>query len=286
MSKPVVVKVGVLKLGCIGSAPLLEFLLDERAERTDIETRVVGTGASMAKNRCEDAAKTLTSYKPDLAIVLSPNAGLPGPASAREILAKNGVATIIISDSPAKKLVEDLGAAGLGYIIPEAESMIGARREFLDPAEMALFNADIIKVLAVTGVFNLIVKSIDSVIQALQRGEKPVLPRLVVDKERAVAASGLKNPYARAKALAAHEISSRVAALDSEGCFAIEEWERYTEVVAAGHEMMRCAAKLADEAREIEKGGDTLTRQPHGRDGTIMHKTKLIEKPAKQTEQA
>lgn len=43
MSKTV--KIGILKVGCIGSAPLLEFLLDERAERRDIAVRVVGSGA-------------------------------------------------------------------------------------------------------------------------------------------------------------------------------------------------------------------------------------------------
>lgn len=276
-----VIKIGILKLGCVGSAPLLEFLLDERAERVDLETRVVGTGASMAKERCEDAAKELVEYKPDLAVVVSPNASLPGPGAARGVLAESGVPTIIVSDGPAQKIVKDLEAAGFGYIIPEAESMIGARREFLDPVEMALFNADIIRVLAITGVFNLIVELIDSAIQTLKRGEKPTLPRMVVDKEKAINASGLRNPYARSKAMAAHEISRRVVGLTSEGCFVIKEWERYTSMVASAHEMMRYAAKLADEAREMEKGGDSVLRQPHAGDGTIMRKTKLVEKPTR-----
>lgn len=276
-----VVKLGILKLGCIGSAPLLEFLLDERAERNDIETRVVGTGASMAKKRCEDAAKALIEYGPHLAVVISPNATLPGPRVAREVCAKSGIPTIIISDSPTIKIVKDLEAAGYGYIIPRAESMIGARREFLDPIEMALFNADIIKVLAVTGVFNFIVDSIDHAIDAIKTGKEPPLPRLIVTKEKAIPASGLKNPYARSKAMAAHEVSSHVARLNSEGCFVLREWESYTSVVAAAHEMMRYAAKLADEAREIEKGRDTVTRRPHAKDGTITPKTRLIEKPTR-----
>lgn len=277
----ILVKIGILKVGCIGSASLLEFLLDERAERKDIETRVVGTGASMAKKRCEDAANALASYKPDFAVVVSPSATTPGPTVAREVLLKSGIPTVVISDSPVKKIVKDLEASGFGYIIPEADSMIGARREFLDPVEMALFNTDVIKVLAVTGVFNLIVESIDVVIQTFKRGEKPTLPRLVIEKEKAISASGLQNSYARSKAMAAYEISNRVAGLTSEGCFIINEWERYTAVVAAAHEMMRTAAKLADEAREIEKGQDIVTRKPHAKDGTRLRKTRLIEKPVK-----
>ncbi|MDH5795184.1 MAG: methylenetetrahydromethanopterin dehydrogenase, partial [Candidatus Bathyarchaeota archaeon] len=37
-----IVRVGVLKVGCIGTLPLLEFLLDERADRMDIDVRVLG----------------------------------------------------------------------------------------------------------------------------------------------------------------------------------------------------------------------------------------------------
>jgi len=36
MTTSKVVKIGVAKVGNIGSSPLLEFLLDERAERNDI----------------------------------------------------------------------------------------------------------------------------------------------------------------------------------------------------------------------------------------------------------
>ncbi|MFH0897455.1 MAG: F420-dependent methylenetetrahydromethanopterin dehydrogenase [Candidatus Bathyarchaeota archaeon] len=275
------VKIGILKVGCIGSAPLLEYLLDERAERYDIETRVVGTGASMVKNICENAANMLASYKPHFAIVVSPNATTPGPTAAREVLLKSGILSIIISDSPIKKISKNLEEAGFGYIIPEADSMIGARREFLDPIEMALFNSDTIKVLAVTGVLNLIIDSIDRVILNFKRGEKPILPKLIINKETAIAASGLQNPYARSKAMAAFEISSRVATLTSEGCFLLKEWESYIPIVSAAHEMMLIAARLADEAREIEKSANSVIRKPHAKDGVRLYKTKLIEKPVK-----
>jgi methylenetetrahydromethanopterin dehydrogenase len=45
--------------------------------------------------------------------------------------------------------------------------------------------------------------------------------------------------------------------------------------------MMRNAAKLADEAREMEKGGDAVLRSPHHPDGSALKKRKLDEKPVK-----
>ncbi|UCH38395.1 MAG: F420-dependent methylenetetrahydromethanopterin dehydrogenase [Candidatus Bathyarchaeota archaeon] len=275
------VQLGVLKIGCIGSAPLLEFILDERAERQDLSTRVLGTGASMSSQLCTAAAEELSAYNPDLAIMVSPNATLPGPRKAREILVKNQIPTIVISDSPTRKIAKELAAQGVGYIIPEAESMIGARREFLDPVEMALFNADIIKVLAGTGVINRIVSTIDDVITSIKNGENPTLPTLIIEKNQAINAARYANPYARAKAIAAHEISRRVASLNSEGCFVLKDWVQYTTIVTAAHEMMRSAAKLIDEAREIEKANNTVHRQPHAKNGTTLIKTQLIEKPKK-----
>jgi len=276
-----VVRVGFGKVGNIGSAPLLEFLLDERAERKDIEVCVVSSGAKMGVENATDVAKRLTEFKPDLAVVTSPNAALPGPTKLREILTGGRIPTIVISDSPARKAVQDIEKSGAGYLIVEADSMIGARREFLDPSEMALFNADILKILAVTGVLNVLWQEIDRVIQSIQKGVNPVLPRIVVNKEKAVESSGLNNPYARAKAIAAHEIARRVADLTGEGCFVVKEWERYTQLVAAAHEMLREAATLADEAREIEKAEDMVIRTPHDSEGGTLKKRKLLEKPSK-----
>ncbi|HEY9245601.1 MAG TPA: F420-dependent methylenetetrahydromethanopterin dehydrogenase [Candidatus Methanoperedens sp.] len=42
---------------------------------------------------------------------------------------------------------------------------------------------------------------------------------------------------------------------------------------------MRAAAKLADEAREMEKANDSVFRKPHAKDGRLLAKTKLLEKP-------
>ena len=275
-----VVRIGFGKLGNIGSAPLLEFLLDERAERKDIEVRVVSSGAKMGVDQAVDVAQKLLEFKPELSVVTSPNATLPGPTKLREILIGAGIPTIVISDSPAKKAIQDLEKSGAGYLIVEADSMIGARREFLDPSEMALFNADLFKVLTVTGGFNVLWQEIDKVVQSLRKGEAPVLPRVLVNKEKAVESSGLQNPYGRAKAIAAYEIARRVADLSVEGCFVLKEWERYTQVVSAAHEMMREAARLADEAREIDKAEDMVLRTPHNNEGAVLQKRKLLDKPS------
>ena len=276
-----VVTVGFGKLGNIGSAPLIELLLDERAERGDIEVRVVSCGAKLGVEHAAHVAQMLSELKLDLAVVISANASLPGPTKLREALINGKVPTIVVSDSPAKKAVQDIEKVGAGYLIVEADAMLGARREFLDPAEMALFNSDLFKVLAVTGVFNILWQEIDKVIQSIQKGQTPTLPRIVINKEKAVEASGLNNPYARTKAMAAHEIARRVADLTAEGCFVVKEWERYTQLVAAAHEMMREAARLADEAREIDKASDMILRTPHHSDGAVLQKRKLLEKPAK-----
>ncbi|KYH38140.1 MAG: methylenetetrahydromethanopterin dehydrogenase [Candidatus Bathyarchaeota archaeon B24] len=276
-----VVKVGFAKVGNIATAPLIEFLLDERADRNDIDVRVVSSGAKMGVEQAEEVAKKLLEFKPDFAVVTSPNATLPGPKRLRELLAEGGIPVIVVSDAPAKKIVKKLQEAGFGYIIVTADAMIGARREFLDPVEMALFNADLIKVLAVTGVFNIVQVELDKVIDAFKNGEKPTLPRIVIDKDKAVEAANFSNPYAKAKAMASFEIARRVADLTVEGCFMVKEWERYTLLVAAAHEMMKTAAKLADEARELEKATDSVYRSPHSRAGLILSKRKLIEKPAK-----
>ena len=103
-----VLKVGFLKLGCIGSALLLEFMLDERAERQDIEVRVVGSGSKLGVDQAEDVANRVLEFKPQFVVVTSPNATLPGPKKAREIIKGAGVPTIVVSDSPGKKAAQEL----------------------------------------------------------------------------------------------------------------------------------------------------------------------------------
>jgi len=276
-----VAKIGLMKLGCIGSALLLEFMLDERAERQDLEVRVVGAGAKLGIEQAEEVAQKLLEFEPRLAITTSPNAALPGPKRAREILRKAGIPTIVVSDNPAKKAIQELEQQGFGYIILEADSMIGARREFLDPLEMVLFNLDVTKVLAVSGALNLLTAEIDRAIDAIKKGAQPTLPKMVVDREKAIKAASFTNPYSASKAIAAYETARRVADMTVEACFIMKEWERYTQLASAAHEMMRQAAQLSDEAREMEKSLDTVCRTPHYDDGTRLQKRKLIEKPIK-----
>jgi methylenetetrahydromethanopterin dehydrogenase len=270
------VKVGVLKMGAIGTALPLEFLFDERADREDIEVRVVTSGAKMQPEEAVVAEK-LKEFDPDVVIVISPNAALPGPKAARE--AFEGKPVIVISDAPAKKAKDELKEKGFGYIFINADSMIGARREFLDPTEMALFNADVIKVLAATGALRLVQEAIDKVIEDIKAGKSPELPQVVVTAERAVEAGKFSNPYAKAKAMAAFYIAEKVADIDVKGCFIEKDPTKYIPLVTSAHEMMRVAAILADEAREIEKSNDTVFRNPHSRDGKILSKTELMAKP-------
>ncbi len=166
-----------------------------------------------------------------------------------------------------------------GFMIFPADSMIGARREFLDPTEMSLFNADVIRVLAATGVLRLVQHQLDRVIGEIRAGREVQYPTLTVTPDQAISAGDFGNPYAAAKAYAALSIAEGVSAVTADGCFKEQDPARYVRMVAAGHEMMRSAARLADEAREIEKSADTLVRTPHAVHGAILRKTSLYAKP-------
>ena len=282
-------KLGVLKLGCIGAAPLLDLLLDERADRDDLETRAFTSGAKLDHAACAGPTADCIAYDADLVLLVSPNAALPGPSKAREALLAAGMATIAIGDAPSKKAFFKNNEEGkpvkqvvenLGFMILPADAMIGARREFLDPSEMALFNADVIKVLAACGVLRAVQNEVDRVIDGMQRGAKPMLPSLIVSAEMAIAAAEFGNPYAAAKAYAALTIAEAVASVTTRGCFVEPDPARYITLVSAGHEMMRSAALLADAAREIEKNNDSVLRTPHAASGQARRKTGLGDKPA------
>lgn len=283
-----VFKLAVLKLGCIGAAPLLEFLVDERADRDDLETRAFTSGAKLEPDACAGATAHCLAYAADLVLLVSPNAGLPGPTSARDALLEAGVKTIALGDGPSKdaffkkndegKRVLDV-PADLGFFILPADPMIGARREFLDPTEMSLFNSDVIRLLAATGALRVVQNELDRVIEALKAGDDPKLPTVTISAEKAVAAGGFSNPYAGAKAYAALKIAESVAAVTRRGCFVEQDRENYLPLVAAGHEMMRAAARLADDAREIEKHNDAVLRTPHAANGAPLKATQFGDKP-------
>ena len=159
-----VVKIGIIKSGNIGASPVLELLLDERADRPNIDVRVFTSGAKMNPEQVEDVVPKVKDFDPDFCIFTSPNPTAPGPAKARELLSAMDVPAFIIGDAPGKRAKDEMDEQGIGYIIVEADPMIGARREWLDPTEMSSFNADVIKVLAATGAYRLIQNTIDAAI--------------------------------------------------------------------------------------------------------------------------
>ena len=281
-------KLAVLKLGCIGAAPLLDLLFDERADRDDLETRAFTSGAKLDPDACEGPMADCLAYDADLVLLVSPNATLPGPTRARQALLKAGVPTIALGDAPSKKAFFKKNEEGkqvlnvppgLGFFIFPADPMIGARREFLDATEMALFNSDVIRLLAATGAFRVVQRELDAVIEALKAGETPGMPTMTITTEKAVAAGEFSNPYAGAKAYAALKIAESVAAVTTKGCFVEQDPGNYVPLVAAGHEMMRAAARLADEAREMEKQHDGVLRTPHAANGTARRAVHLGDKP-------
>jgi methylenetetrahydromethanopterin dehydrogenase len=276
-----VVKVGVAKLGNIASGVMAELLLDERADREDMQTFMATSGTKLQPEDIERVVSNMKAWKPDFCIVVSPNGVLPGPTGAREDLAKAGIPVVIITDDvTTKKEWEDIKNSKFGYIIMKADSMIGARREFLDPVEMADYNGNLVKVLALTGAFRKMQLALDKVIDQVKAGKKGAdleLPKIVMTTDKAVDGE-FTNAYALAKARAAYEVASAVAMVNVKGCFMTKEWEKYIPIVASAHEMMRAAAVLCDEAREIEKGCDGVIRKPHKKDGVIVSKNKLVAK--------
>ena len=273
------VKIGVFKCGNIGASPIFELLLDELAERGDIKVRTVTTGSKMGIEDVEEALPKLFEFDPDLIIFISPNPAISGPAKVREILLDRGVPSVVISDGVAKRIRNELEQQGLGYIIIMGDPLIGARREFLDPTEMAIFNSNIIKVLAITGVLRILHQEIDRLIAILKEGLPLTLPKLLVDTEVIRDNSNFQNHYAKAKAMAAYELTKKIAEIDAQACFMEKEREKYIPLVACAHEIAQIAARLAEEAREIEKYSDTLLRKPHSKKGEPLTKTKLTLPP-------
>ncbi len=104
------------------------------------------------------------------------------------------------------------------------------------------------------------------------------VPQIIATAERAVERAKFSNPYVKAKAIAAYSMAEKVAELDVKGCFTMKNPEEYVPMVAAAHELLRAAAKLACEAREVEKQTDSLVREPHSRTGELLKKEKLMEK--------
>ena len=271
------VKVGVVKTGNIGTSLVLELLLDERADREDIDVRVVTSGAKMGASEGEDVVSKILEFDPDLILYSTPNPAAPGPMRVVDKLA--GKNAIVFGDSPGIRVKDKLDELGLGYVFVKADSMIGARREFLDPTEMIIFNSDMIKILAVTGVIRLIQEEVDRVIDEIKENKSLSLPRIIVDAKTAVSRSGIVNPEANAKAIKAFEMAEKVGEIDVKACFMIKDPAEYIPLVDSAHKLLRDAARLAEEARDIERAEDNVLRTPHSKSGKILKKRRLLEKP-------
>jgi methylenetetrahydromethanopterin dehydrogenase len=270
------VKIEVIKTGNIATSLVLDLLLDERADRTDISVRTMGTGAKMTPTEVSGLVDEVVKHRPDVIIYVSPNPGAPGPKKVvKELIGKRAV---VIGDAPGVKTAKLLEEKGLGYIFVLGDVMIGARREFLDPTEMSVFNAHMLKVLAVTGVIRLLQTELGKVVESVKKGSE-YLPRIVVDADTALEYAGIKNPGAREKAREAYLTAVEAGKLNVKGCFMEKDPEKYIPMVARAHELIRRAADLADEAREIERKEDTLLRTPHYKDGRILRKRRLLDKP-------
>ncbi len=274
------VKVGVFKCGNIASSPLFELLLDELADRIDIKIRTVTTGSKMGVKDVEETLPKLLEFNPDLLVSISPNPSIPGPLKVREEISQREIPSVVITDAPGKRVKEDIEKQGLGYIIIMGDPLIGARREFLDPIEMAIFNSNIIKVLAITGVFRIVQQEIDELINSIKTGQNIDLPKLVIDVNVVRDRSEFRNPYAKAKAMAAYELTEKIAEINFQACFREKEMKKYIPLVASTHEIAQTAAKMAEEAREIEKYNDTLVRKPHSKHGNLKIKSKLMLPPS------
>jgi methylenetetrahydromethanopterin dehydrogenase len=284
LAQPQIKKIGIFKCGNIGTSPLLELLLDELADRKDIKVRTVTTGSKMGPDDVEEAMPKMFEFNPDLLIVISPNTSLPGPRKFREKISSSGLPGIVISDAPGKRAKEEIEQQGLGYMIITGDPLIGARKQFLDPIEMAIFNSNVSKVLAITGVYRIVHQEIDNVIYAIENGQKPDLPRLIVDLKVVRDRSEFSNPYAKAKAIAAYGLAEKIAEINVQACFIEKESEKYIPLVTCAHEIAQTAARLAEDAREIEKGNDTVMRKPHSKSGKLKIKTKLMLPPVSDEE--
>jgi len=273
----------VIKCGNIATSTMVDLLLDEMAAREDLDITTLGSGPKMTPTQTERIASQVPKLKPDLVVVCGPNAAAPGMARLRKALTGLEIPKVIIADGPSKKVKDELEREGFGYLIMEADPLIGARREFLDPTEMAIFNAEAIKVLAVVGSLRVVHAELDEVIESVKSGGS-YLPRRTVSEAASLSKAGFSNPYARAKAAAAFHMSRTVAQTDYKACFVEKDVKKCIRLAASAHETLRAAARLADEAREIEKGSDTILRTPHSKEGRTLKKRSLMSKPKEVTQ--
>ena len=137
---------------------------------------------------------------------------------------------------------------------------------------MCLYNGYIITAFSACGVFAYITALLDDVIRQLKEGKKPELPTRNMSSIGIVTSVNFSNEYSRPKALAVLNILTEAGELNVNGCFIEKDKEKSLIKVAGAHEMVRQAAILADEVRELEKTSNHLIKTPHGKEGELLHK--------------
>jgi methylenetetrahydromethanopterin dehydrogenase len=270
------IKISIVKAGNIATSTVIDIILDERAHREDIMIRTFGTGSKMHLEYIKEAIDTAIAINPDLLLYVGPNISSKKNIQIANILRNTNIPIIFIGDAKDKGITETLDMFNIGYIILEGDPLLGAKRAILDSTEMVLFNANILKVLAVSGTIRLLQHELNKVITSL-KATGIHLPNIIVNSDLALKYAGIKNPYAHAKAKAAYEMAILVHKLNYQGCFVLKKKEEYIPCVISAHELAENAAELAQNARNIEKINDSILRDPHDRFGQILRKTSLYE---------
>ena len=273
------VKVTFVKIGYIATTTLIDALLDERGGRKDLQMRVVSSSVSMEEEASVDVAKMAAGIPSDLYVVVSPNAAMPGPTKAREALRATGKPVIVVSDEPSRKTLKENPVEGVGYIVVTNDPMIGAKQSFLDPVEMALFNADAIRVLAVTGSFRIVQQEIDKVIEQIGRGEKPTLPQVVIEKENGARRGADIEPLRAGQGDG--RIRGEPAASPTSAQRAHSRSRNRRDTSQSSPRPTSCSGRRRrppTRQREMEKGNDSAARLAHFSKGETRKKTKLGDK--------
>ena len=274
-------RITFVKIGFIGASAFIETLIDERSSRSDIIIKSVSSGTQMDVTEVKELMTLVSNIKSDLIVLIAPAIHTDGPTTAFKKLSETNIPVIVISTKSTKKIkhegiVDNLEKHGFGYILCDADPMIGVKKEFLDPIETSLFNSDLIKVMSVTGIYRTYHMIIDKIIDQIKKCEKIVLPKIVLNREIAIENCGLTNPYAKSKALGSYELLKKVNTLNIEGSYKEDQKEKYMFILQGAHEILRQASILADEAREIEKGIDHVERINHDKNGKLMKKTSFM----------
>ncbi len=269
-------KITFVKIGNITLTTLIDIMLDERASREDIQSTVFSTSTKLSPAEAKRLIPLIEEVETDLIIVVSPNANLEGPKTVvQELMNKHPL--IVVSDTADKELRNYWKEQGIGYLIAPFDPMIGAKKDFLDPVEMGIFNAHIINALSTTGVFSFITKELDKVIEQIKEGKEPSLPTKFLGSMTIVQDYPFSNDYSKAKAIAVLEMLKQVAKLDIKGLYSEKDKEKSLLYLAAAHEIVRQAGIMSDEIREIEKTTNKVVRRPHNKaDGKWLYKEELF----------